>query len=175
MARSARTPRASDYRKLSKTEKASLGFKSGAKRFVLKGMTPTQSNTISGRKQHELQLSQRLGQKTTKEQYQKKIETGEIKYRNKKTAERQQHATWAKDLRKFVPEMTDRHKKVAYRWFELKQTWLHPRERAGLRGAAMTKDEGDAFDTLFSRYSRADLRQAFGSEARDTGSFPSNA
>lgn len=159
MGRRPPTLEASSYRKLSKEENRRLGFSEGSKRFVLKGTTPTATNTISGRKQHEIALSQRLGQKTSKEQFTKKIATGEAKYRNTQTAERQANAAIARSIRSIVPEMTRKDMQIAIQWEKKGYNRLDDKQKTDFR-------------QLFKTYVADDVRQAFGSAPRDTGAFP---
>jgi hypothetical protein len=124
--------------------------------------------TISDRKMSGLSREARTGEKLSKERYTREVKSGARKYIGA-TELRQRHAKDAHFIKQFVPEMTPSDKQVAYQWLDLK--------RNGKRGAdghtagALTEKEQGRFHRLFTRYNRNDIRQLFGSEAKDIGQF----
>jgi hypothetical protein len=123
---------------------------------------------ISERQMTNISREGQFGEKISKERYTREIKSGTRKYFSA-TELRQRHAKDARFIKQFVPEMTPADKRVAYKWLDLK--------RNGKRGAdghtagALAEKEQGRFHALFTRYNRNDIRQLFGSEAKDVGRF----
>jgi hypothetical protein len=124
--------------------------------------------TISDRKMSGLSREARTGEKISKERYTREIKSGTRKYIGA-TALRQRHANDARFIKQFVPEMTPTDKRVAYKWLDLKRNGK--RGPDGYTAGALTGKEQGRFHRLFARYNRNDIRQLFGSEAKDIGRF----
>lgn len=151
-----------DYRRLSPSELKAAGKGAGSKTRVLstvKRVTKA-TPTISDRQYAQLRLQERLGQKTTKEQFNKAVRKGEAQYANMSA----RHASDARFVRQFIPNVAQRHLKVILKWYD-----------AGGGGGAgwrsLDDKERETFRGIFSQYTRDDVRQALGSAPQDTGAF----
>jgi hypothetical protein len=145
-----------DYRRLTPTELKRLGYGEGSKRRVLatvKRVTKA-TPTLTDRKFAELKISNRLGKKTSKEEYRWLVNIGKIKPATKQ-------ARSAKDgrfVRRYISEIAPKHLRLINKWHE-----------EGYEG--LTDKEKVAFGKLFKQYSRDAVRQALGSAPQDTGSY----
>ena len=152
----------SDYRRLTPTELKRLGKGPGSKTRVLKTVkrVTKATPTISDRQYAQTRLKERLGKTTTKETYRKLVSKGEAQYAN--TGAR--HASDARFVRQFIPNIAPRHLKIILKWYD----------NGGSGGSgwnALDKKEQATFRNIYSQYTRDDVRQALGSAPHDTGAF----
>jgi hypothetical protein len=159
--RKGKAPSYSDYRRLEPDELKRLGYSKGSKRRVLKSVRRITKSTptLSDRAFAEIKLSDRLGQKTTKESFRELARTGKAKYT--------QQAASAKDarfLRQFIPQIAPKHLTVSLKY-------LRNGGRGGPGFNSLDSREQAIFRSMFAQYPRDDVRQALGSAAQDTGSF----
>jgi hypothetical protein len=145
-----------DYRRLTPTELKRLGYGEGSKRRVLatvKRVTKA-TPTLTDRNFAELKISNRLGKKTSKEEYRGLVNSGKIKPATKQV----RSAKEGRFVRRYISEIAPQHLRLINKWHE-----------EGYEG--MTGREKVAFGKLFKQYSRDAVRQALGSAPQDTGSY----
>jgi hypothetical protein len=161
MARSSAPSHASDLRRLTRGELAKLGKSRTSKRYVAKsaGRITKRTPTYSDRFHHQLALSERLGRKVSKEQFQRTVETKAAFYKDAATALRQKNARNARTVRYFVPDIAPKDMATALQWHNGGYTGLNSKQK-------------EQFRAFFTRYNADAVRQAFGSAPRDTGAFP---
>ncbi len=117
------------------------------------------SSTISERKMSDLVRERRLGEKTTKEQYQRGVRGGRYRY-DEKTVERQRHAFEGKKVKKEIPEIAPRDAAIIVKF----------NTEGGYD--ALTDDEKERFHNLFKRYPAGSVREVLGSPKRRRGYEP---
>jgi hypothetical protein len=110
--------------------------------------------TISDRKMSDLAREERLGEKTTKEQYQRGVIERRYRYADERTETRQRHATVGREIRKEIPEITPADAAIIVKF----------RTEGGYE--ALTDEEKERFDRLFKRYPKESVREALGSPAK---------
>jgi hypothetical protein len=145
-----------DYRRLSAAELKRLGYGEGSKRRVLstvKRVTST-TPTLTDRQYSELKISRRLGNKTSKEEYNKLVNTGKVKPATKQA----RSAKEGRFVRRYVSEIAPNHLRLISKWHEVGYAGLTDREKI-------------SFGKLFKLYPRDAMRQALGSAPQDTGSY----
>jgi hypothetical protein len=151
-------PRSFDFVRLTPAQNKRLGYRNSAKRRIRIGAGVTKANTISDRQYTDLVRSERLGENISKERYTQRIRTGELRYRDEATLIRQVNAAHSRTIRTFVPEITPSDKKLALKWY-----------RDGYK--SFSDKEKRQFSAMYARYVEDNVRQAFGSAARDIGAF----
>jgi hypothetical protein len=112
--------------------------------------------TISDRKMSGLGREARLGERTTKEQYQRGVKIGRYRY-DERTAERQRRATIGKEIRKEIPEVAPRDATLMVKF----------KAEGGYH--ALDEDEKERFHKLFERYPASSVREILGSPKRRKG------
>jgi hypothetical protein len=147
----------SEYRRLTAAELRRLGYGEGSKRRVLSTVKRVTSATptLTDRQYTELRISSRLGKVTSKEEYNKLVNTGKVRPATKQ-------ARSAKEGRfvrhRYVSEITPSHLRLINKWHEVGYAGLTDREKI-------------SFGKLFKLYPRDAMRQALGSAPQDTGSY----
>src|ERR1700733_5809846 len=96
-----------DYRRLTAEELKRLGYGEGSKRRVLSTVKRVTSATptLTDRQHSELRISSRLGKATSKEQYNKLVNTGKVK----PAAKQARSAREGKFVRRYVSEIAPNH------------------------------------------------------------------
>jgi hypothetical protein len=107
--------------------------------------------TISDRKMSDISREARLGEKTTKEQYQRAVASG--RYR-RVDEERQVRASEGKAIRKQIPDIAPADARIVVKF----------KTEGGY--AALDDDEKERFELLFRRYPKDSVREALGSPKR---------
>jgi hypothetical protein len=107
--------------------------------------------TISDRKMADMSREARLGEKTTKEQYQRAVTSGRYQ---RVDEERQTRASAGKAIRKQIPDIAPADARVAVKF----------NTQGGY--AALDDDEKERFEMLFKRYPKDSVREALGSPKR---------
>lgn len=124
--------------------------------------------TISDRKMSDIAREGRIGFKISKEDYQRGVVNKTFVY-DEATRLRQRHAKHGRFISQFVPEMTRADRRPAFKWFDLVDKGdRHPAREGG----PMSRADRERFRNIFKRYNADAVRQAFGSNPRDTGAFP---
>jgi hypothetical protein len=155
------TAMSSTYRLLTPRELARTGNSKGSKRRVLKSIKRVTSSTptITDRHFAELRLQERFGEAVTREAYKGRLQRGDVQPATKQA----RSAAEARSVRQFLPDIAPKHLSGVLKWYE----------NGGSRGGwnSLSKREQETFRSVFSQYSRDDVRQALGSAPQDTGSF----
>jgi hypothetical protein len=107
--------------------------------------------TISDRKMSNLARERRLGEKTTKEQYQRAVASGRYQ---RVDEERQIRASEGKAIRKQIPDIAPADARIVVKF----------KTEGGY--AALDDDEKERFEMLFRRYPKESVREALGSPKR---------
>jgi hypothetical protein len=101
----------------------------------------------------------------TKEKATQKRKRKELAYVSPEQAIRTQHARYRKELDQFVPQMSPKDRRLYYKVMGLKDAkYKHPTTQ-------LTDKEKKQFVNLFPRYGTRLMKEAFGSQINDLGSF----
>ena len=154
----------SDYRRLSPDENERAGFSRKARRYVLKSVRrlTKRTSTISARAQETLRTQQEYGF-AKPELATEARKAGRLQHQQPTAAK---HAKHARSISQWAPEMAPKDRAVAFKWFDVHDAGVHPAK------AVLSTEDQTAFNQLFRRYEADAMRQLFGSEPRNLGSFP---
>lgn len=148
------------FKRLTEAERNRLGVSKASKRRVnadVKRVTKA-TKLYTDRQVATVKLKERIGRAVSKEQFTKAVKSGEASYASPTTVLQQKHIQHSRAVLKAVPQMSVRDLILANRWNDV-----------GFDG--LTPDEQSRFRSLFKRYEADAVRQAFGSNPRDVGSF----
>jgi hypothetical protein len=106
--------------------------------------------TISDRQMSNLAREERLGQRMSKEAYTKAIRKREVSYADEATRLRQTNARNSRFIREYLPDIAQKDKAVALKFYHVRYEGLSPAEKR-------------RFGEMFRRYSADNVRQALGS------------
>lgn len=147
------------FRRLTREESARMGISYSSKRRVAANVKRVMPWTAiyTDRRVADIKRERRLGEKTTKEQYQRGVRQGRYRYDNA-TKTRQVNAKNSRQIREFLPDIAPKDKVVTLKHLDKGYYSLAPAEK-------------ERFKEMFRRYPADDVRQALGSAPKEIGRF----